>query len=164
MEALRDQGVKTLYGKWLVRGSPRVLLLDLKAAAPYLEVWRREFEAKAEVSVPVDDDMANDAILFGYLSNWFFQEVSRAKPPSTPTSPFSYFLPPSLPPSFLALSLSRANTSCSGSDTGERSSSSARKQGPSSRSTTSGAAPWAASLPGTSSSPWPPSSPPTPPC
>lgn len=76
MDALRSHGVETFYGKWLVDGSPRVLLVDVESAAPFFDDWRREFERGAEVELPPCDTMAGDAVAFGYLTTWFLREVS----------------------------------------------------------------------------------------
>lgn len=81
MSALRSHGVETFYGKWLIDGSPRVLLIDVKSASDFFKGWKREFESKTGVELPDDDDMSNDALDFGYLTTWFFREVR------TPTLP-----------------------------------------------------------------------------
>lgn len=72
---LAKDGVETFYGKWLVKGTPRVLLIDMSAASTFSDGWRRDFERRAGVELPADDDMSSDALEFGYLSTWFFREV-----------------------------------------------------------------------------------------
>lgn len=37
MDALRNHGVNTFYGKWLMEGNPRVLLIDVKSANKFFE-------------------------------------------------------------------------------------------------------------------------------
>lgn len=81
MDAMRKGGIETFYGKWLVEGAPRVLLIEVKAADKFLEEWQREFKEKTGVELPSDDDMAQDALAFGYLAAWFFREVRI--PPAT---------------------------------------------------------------------------------
>lgn len=76
MGALRSHGVETFYGKWLVEGSPRVLLVDVESASAFFEEWQREFERGAEVSLPPCDAVAGDAVAFGYLTTWLLKEVS----------------------------------------------------------------------------------------
>ena len=83
MDAMRKGGIETFYGKWLVEGAPRVLLMDVKAAADkFFDEWKGEFKEKTGVELPSDDDMAEDALVFGYLAAWFFREV-RANPATT---------------------------------------------------------------------------------
>ena len=83
MRVLEENGVKTFFGKWLIEGSPRVLLLDMKAASKFAEEWKREFESKTGIKLPQDDEMSNDALVFGYLTTWFFREVGGNAPLET---------------------------------------------------------------------------------
>lgn len=85
MAALREQGLNIFYGKWLINGFPRVLLIDVRSARPFFNRWKREFERNANVSIPSSDGIANDALQFGYLTVWFFREVRRKK--SRPSFP-----------------------------------------------------------------------------
>lgn len=87
MAALREQGVNTFYGKWLINGSPRVVLIDMRSARHFFDEWKRKFERKADMSIPSSDDIANDVLEFGYLTVWFFREVRHQK-----SSPSSYCL------------------------------------------------------------------------
>ena len=75
MRVLEENGVKTFFGKWLIEGSPRVLLLDMKAANKFADEWKRKFESKTGIKLPQDDEMSNDALVFGYLTTWFLREV-----------------------------------------------------------------------------------------
>lgn len=77
MDAMREGGVETFYGKWLVDDAPRVLLIDVKAADKFLDGWKREFEDKSGVELPSDDQKSEDALAFGYLAAWFFREVGK---------------------------------------------------------------------------------------
>lgn len=78
--ALREHGVETFYGKWLIDGSPRVLLIDVKSASSFFDEWKKDFERVADVELPPCDNQANDAVEFGYLTAWFFREVSSLCP------------------------------------------------------------------------------------
>ena len=75
MEALGKGGVETFYGRWLVEGKPRVLLMNVSAAGQFVDEWRRDFTFKTGVELPADDEKSSDALEFGYLSTWFFREV-----------------------------------------------------------------------------------------
>lgn len=80
MGALRSHGVDTFYGKWLIAGSPRVLLIAVDSASSFFDEWKRDFERRADVSLPSSDEMANDSLRFGYLTTWFFREVRYKTP------------------------------------------------------------------------------------
>lgn len=75
MEALGDHGVETFYGKWLVEGRPRVLLMEVGTASQFFDGWRRDFEGRTGAELPADDEKTSDALEFGYLATWFFREV-----------------------------------------------------------------------------------------
>ncbi|PKS08654.1 hypothetical protein jhhlp_005043, partial [Lomentospora prolificans] len=75
MHTLGQHGIKTFYGRWLVDGHPRVLLLDVKAGYElFLNTWKTEFKNVSGVSLPTDDE-SDDALVFGYLVTWYFREL-----------------------------------------------------------------------------------------
>ncbi|CAI4212418.1 unnamed protein product [Parascedosporium putredinis] len=78
--SLEKEGIRAVYGRWLIDGNPRVLLIDVKAAQDkYLEQWKQEFEKASGVTLPVDDE-SDDALVFGRLVTWFFKEfLAEAK-------------------------------------------------------------------------------------
>ncbi len=43
IQAMRSQGVKVVFGNWLIEGYPQVILFDIKSAAYKLDQWKREF-------------------------------------------------------------------------------------------------------------------------
>jgi glycogen synthase len=79
MDTLQKAGISSAYGRWLVEGSPRVLLIDVKAGFQFFEEWRQDFQALTGVLLPEEDDMSNDALVFGYLVTWFLAEVRSAQ-------------------------------------------------------------------------------------
>lgn len=74
---MRDRGIGILYGRWLIEGAPRVLLLDTKTAYRYLDEWKEDLWNVASIPSPAGDDETNEAIVFGYLVAWFLGEVIR---------------------------------------------------------------------------------------
>jgi len=78
IEAMEKRGITTLYGRWLIEGSPRILLLDTGDAHEYLDEWKEDFARVADISLPFpeDDELINESILFGYLTSWFIEDVS----------------------------------------------------------------------------------------
>ncbi|KIO02045.1 glycosyltransferase family 3 protein [Pisolithus tinctorius Marx 270] len=78
LEQMRAQGVKSLYGRWLIEGAPRVLLFDTGSAFHRLDEWKGDLWNIAGIPSPPNDTETNDAILFGYLVACFLGEyVSR---------------------------------------------------------------------------------------
>ncbi|XP_075711749.1 glycogen [starch] synthase, liver [Rhinoderma darwinii] len=76
MDALQSQGCQVYFGRWLIEGSPYVLLFDIGSAAWNLDRWRGEFWEACNVGIPFHDREANDALLFGSLSAWFLKELT----------------------------------------------------------------------------------------
>lgn len=72
---MREHGVRIVFGRWLVEGSPNVLLFDLGSAAHRLDEWKADLWQQAGIASPPNDTDMNDAILFGYLIAWFLGEV-----------------------------------------------------------------------------------------
>ncbi|XP_064557794.1 glycogen [starch] synthase, muscle-like, partial [Zonotrichia leucophrys gambelii] len=64
------------FGRWLIEGSPAVVLLDVGATAWSLERWKGELWESCAIGVPWYDREANDAVLFGFLVAWFLGEFA----------------------------------------------------------------------------------------
>lgn len=73
--AMNTRGIKTLYGRWLIDGAPRVLLFDTKSAYGYLDEWKGDLWATSGIPSPPGDEETNEAIVFGYVIAWFLGEV-----------------------------------------------------------------------------------------
>jgi glycogen(starch) synthase len=79
-EALKAMdGVRYVFGRWLVEGAPFVLLLDLAHSFNRLDEWKRDLWYVAGVPAPQDDHETNQAVVFGYLVAWFLQEFLTAQ-------------------------------------------------------------------------------------
>lgn len=76
IQSMKDRGIGILYGRWLIEGAPRVLLMDTKTAYQYLNEWKTDLWNVASIPSPPGDDETNEAIVFGYLVAWFLGEVS----------------------------------------------------------------------------------------
>ncbi len=84
IEAMRNRGIGILYGRWLIDGAPRVLLIDTKTAYKYMDEWKADLWNVASIPSPPGDDESNEAIVFGYLVAWFLGEVRSAHQPPLP--------------------------------------------------------------------------------
>ncbi|KAG6043946.1 glycogen synthase isoform 1, partial [Claviceps sp. LM77 group G4] len=74
MHAMKERGIGMLYGRWLIEGAPRVLLLDTKTAYGYLDEWKADLWSLSAIPSPPGDDETNETIVFGYLVAWFLGE------------------------------------------------------------------------------------------
>lgn len=64
-------------GRWLVDGSPQIILMDIGSAAWKLDEFKNELWEKCGVGVPHLDIEANDAIILGYMVADFIEEVRK---------------------------------------------------------------------------------------
>ena len=83
LELMRGQGVKALYGRWLIEGNPHVLLFDTGSMYSRLDEWKGDLWNLAGIPSPPNDQETNETIVFGYLVAWFLGDVSFL--PYTPT-------------------------------------------------------------------------------
>lgn len=74
IKSMNERGIKTLYGRWLIDGAPRVLLFDTGTAYGYLDEWKGDLWSTAGIPSPPSDAETNEAIVFGYLIAWFLGE------------------------------------------------------------------------------------------
>lgn len=80
LQSLQESGVHYLFGKWLVEGSPYVLLFDVNSVVHRLNEWKSDLWSIAGVPSPANDQEADQAIMFGYLVAWFLGNVVSPKP------------------------------------------------------------------------------------
>ncbi|KAK2465047.1 hypothetical protein APHAL10511_003123 [Amanita phalloides] len=74
LDAMRDRGVKALYGRWLIEGAPHVLLFDTGSQYNKVDEWKGDLWNLAGIPSPPNDLETNDAIVFGYIVAWFLGE------------------------------------------------------------------------------------------
>lgn len=72
---MEERGINILYGRWLIEGAPRVLLIDTKTGYKFLDEWKADLWNTAAIPSPAGDSETNEAIVFGYLVAWFLGEV-----------------------------------------------------------------------------------------
>lgn len=75
LKSMNERGIKTMYGRWLIDGAPRVLLFDTGTGYYKLDEWKGDLWSTAGIPSPPDDHETNEAIVFGYLIAWFLGEV-----------------------------------------------------------------------------------------
>eukprot|EP00118_Oscarella_pearsei_P019760 m.211752 g.211752 ORF g.211752 m.211752 type:complete len:676 (+) comp39760_c1_seq95:1745-3772(+) len=75
VDAMKAQGVGITSGRWLIEGSPNVILFDLGSSYWRLDGWKREYWEVTHTAPSPNDGEENNAILFGFLTTWFIGEV-----------------------------------------------------------------------------------------
>ncbi|RXN12822.1 glycogen [starch] muscle [Labeo rohita] len=79
IDKMNSSGCKVYFGRWLIEGSPYVILLDVGFTAWSLDRWKSELWENCSIGVPWFDREANDAILFGFLTAWLLGEFNVDK-------------------------------------------------------------------------------------
>ncbi|CAD7093823.1 unnamed protein product [Hermetia illucens] len=74
---IRARGYKLHTGRWLVDGSPQVVLFDIGSGAWKLDQYKTELWEKASIGIPHMDIECNDAIILGYMIAEFIEEFKR---------------------------------------------------------------------------------------
>uniref|UniRef100_A0A6Q2X7P3 Glycogen [starch] synthase n=1 Tax=Esox lucius TaxID=8010 RepID=A0A6Q2X7P3_ESOLU len=74
IDKMNSSGCKVYFGRWLIEGSPYVVLIDVAFTAWSLDKWKTELWNNFSIGVPWFDREANDAVLFGFLTAWLLGE------------------------------------------------------------------------------------------
>ena len=73
--SMQARGIGLVYGRWLIEGAPRILLIDTKTGYGWLDEWKADLWNTAGIPSPPGDEETNEAVVFGYLVAWFLGEV-----------------------------------------------------------------------------------------
>ncbi|XP_069755204.1 glycogen [starch] synthase, muscle-like [Narcine bancroftii] len=76
IDLMNSRGCKVHFGRWLIDGSPYVVLLDIAASSWSLDQWKTELWDSCNIGIPWFDKEANDAVLFGFITAWFLGEFA----------------------------------------------------------------------------------------
>ncbi|XP_071777837.1 glycogen [starch] synthase, liver [Centroberyx gerrardi] len=76
MDALINNGCQVHFGRWLIEGSPYVILFDIGSAAWNLDRWKGDLWDTCSIGLPFHDREANDSLILGSLIAWFFKELT----------------------------------------------------------------------------------------
>ncbi|HEX8522600.1 MAG TPA: glycosyltransferase [Tepidisphaeraceae bacterium] len=77
LDELRDAGIPCHFGRWLVPGRPRVILLDYRARYMRLHEDKYLLWADHGISTVANDGEVNDVVAFGFTVTEFFRALSR---------------------------------------------------------------------------------------
>lgn len=75
IRSMKERGIDIVYGRWLIEGAPRVLLIDTGTGYRWLDEWKGDLWTTSAIPSPAGDNETNEAIVFGYLVAWFLGEV-----------------------------------------------------------------------------------------
>ncbi|XP_022660462.1 glycogen [starch] synthase-like [Varroa jacobsoni] len=78
LEDFKKQGVRVIYGRWLIDGYPQVVLFDIGSSAWKLDEWKKHLFELSAIGIPWHDQESNDAVIFGYLTSWFMESYYNA--------------------------------------------------------------------------------------
>jgi glycogen(starch) synthase len=76
LDRLRESGIPCHYGRWLVPGRPRVILLDYRARYGSLDTDKYFMFADHGIPTYPDDGEVNDVVAFGFTVAEFFRHLS----------------------------------------------------------------------------------------
>src|SRR3954471_13652784 len=66
LQRLQDQGIKCYFGRWLVPGRPRVILIDHRSRYSQIAEDKYLMWKDHHISTPAADGEVNDVIAFGF--------------------------------------------------------------------------------------------------
>ncbi|XP_029199866.1 glycogen [starch] synthase-like [Acropora muricata] len=84
VQALRDSGVETHFGRWLIDGYPKVVLFDIGSIYQKLGHFKNEFWSRTHIGIPDPDTESNDAVVLGFLVAQFIGEYRARCDPDLP--------------------------------------------------------------------------------
>lgn len=77
LDKLRAMGIPCHFGRWLVPGRPRVILLDYRARFAHLDHDKYLMWKDHGISVPSGDGEVNEVVAFGFTVAEFFRALSE---------------------------------------------------------------------------------------
>jgi glycogen(starch) synthase len=76
LDRLRNQGIPCHFGRWLVPGRPRVILLDYRARYAHLDHDKYLMWKDHGISIQSGDGEVNEVVAFGFTVAEFFRELA----------------------------------------------------------------------------------------
>ncbi|UCG16102.1 MAG: glycosyltransferase, partial [Phycisphaerales bacterium] len=77
LAALQGGGIRTHFGRWLISGNPRAVLLEVGPGYQSLDSWKRWLWDACGIPAPPGESETDDAVVFGTMVCRFFQEFCR---------------------------------------------------------------------------------------
>jgi len=80
LDRLREQGMPCHYGRWLIPGHPRVILLDYRARYNSLDTDKYLLWKDHGISTLAGDGEVNEVVAFGFAVAEFFRHLTEVAP------------------------------------------------------------------------------------
>ncbi|ESO06263.1 hypothetical protein HELRODRAFT_64031 [Helobdella robusta] len=81
LHCLRNSGYRVVvYGRWLIEGYPKVILMDISTAMKELEEFKKEIWDEANIGIPWNDTGAADAVVFGFMTALLLEKFCKDLP------------------------------------------------------------------------------------
>ena len=79
VKKMQEGGIDAIYGRWLVTGRPRTVLVNPYQVFDYLGDVKYKLWEHHGISLPADDALINDVVAFGHLVQVFLHELALAQ-------------------------------------------------------------------------------------
>ncbi len=79
VQRMREWGFGASYGRWLVTGQPRVVLLDVRSAFGRLAEIKYRLWEHHGINMPPADALLDGVVAFGYLVEQFFHALHKVE-------------------------------------------------------------------------------------
>ncbi|HLL90041.1 MAG TPA: hypothetical protein VK324_12130, partial [Tepidisphaeraceae bacterium] len=80
LQKLRESGITAYFGRWLIAGRPRVILLDYRGRYPSLDVDKYLLYQDHGIGTHAGDGEVNEVIAFGFCVQEFFRHFTNLHP------------------------------------------------------------------------------------
>ena len=79
VDTMRENGFDVHYGNWIISGRPRVVLFNPNSATGKLDSIKYKIWEHHGISIPSNDQLLNQVILFGHMMEEFFRIIVHPK-------------------------------------------------------------------------------------
>jgi glycogen(starch) synthase len=77
IQKMKDAGIPCYFGRWLVAGRPRVILIDYRAKYTSLDGDKYLMWQDHRISIPPGDGEVNEVVAFGFAVTEFFRHFTQ---------------------------------------------------------------------------------------
>eukprot|EP00300_Choanocystis_sp_HF-7_P022633 c22031_g1_i1.p1 GENE.c22031_g1_i1~~c22031_g1_i1.p1 ORF type:complete len:643 (+),score=137.52 c22031_g1_i1:267-1931(+) len=77
VDAMKRNGMTVFYGRWLIEGSPQVLLLDMGSCYHMLGQWKGDLYETSQISIPDSDTEVHESVVFGGMLACLLGELAH---------------------------------------------------------------------------------------
>lgn len=77
---LKSKGIQAYFGRWLIAGKPKVILIDFRKRFPHIDTDKYTLWSDHGIESPSSDGELNETIAFGFSVTEFFKSVAKFSP------------------------------------------------------------------------------------